>query len=101
MFKSVTNGGHHPSSPSAQYPHSSLEASMARTNYPKYASYMGDGSGRDSYVILNNGGLANADKRYMMRRKQGSPHDASAKPYKTPVSLKYVSDGSGRDSYVI
>ena len=44
------------------------ETSMARCNYPKYASYMGDGSGRDTYVVLNNGGLTNCDKNYMMSR---------------------------------
>ena len=60
-------------SPSKGYPKTSVESQMSRTFYPKYASYTGDGSGRDSYVILNNGGLTNCDKRYMMFRKSSSP----------------------------
>lgn len=99
--KSVTNGGHHPVNPMSKYPHSSVEAGMTRTFYPKYASYMGDGSGRDSYVILNNGGLANSDKRAMMWRPNKIPKIVDPKPYKPVAAKKYQSDGTGRDSYVI
>lgn len=99
--KSVTNGGHHPISPSQAYPHSYLEASMARSFYPKYASYTGDGSGRDSYVILNNGGLANVDKRCMNFGRPAVPRDNHPVSQKHAVAFKYVSDGSGRDSYVM
>lgn len=28
-----------------------------RTFYPKFVTYTGDGNGRDSYVVFNNGGL--------------------------------------------
>ena len=73
--KSVTNGGHHPISPSKSYPHSYLEATMARSFYPKYASYTGDGTGRDSYVVINNGGLTNSDKRHMNIHKPAIPRD--------------------------
>ena len=48
------------------YPHSMLEASMARTFYPKHSNYTGDGTGRDTYVIVNSGGLVGIDKRNMM-----------------------------------
>lgn len=47
---------------------SSLKESTKRYNVfdrtcdPKYANYFGDGSGRDTYVVLNNGGLLNSDK---------------------------------------
>jgi len=99
--KSVTNGGHHPVSHTSRYPHSALESTMTRTFYPKYASYMGDGSGRDSYVILNNGGLAASDKRAMMWRPNKVPKQVSPKPYKMAPSHTYHSDGTGRDSYVI
>ena len=99
--KSVTNGGHHPTNSSARYPHSSLEATMTRTFYPKYASYMGDGSGRDSYVVVNNGGLANSDKKYMMWRPNKVPVRLDPKPLKKVAALNYRSDGTGRDSYVI
>ena len=74
---------------------------MTRTFNPGYASYMGDGSGRDSYIILNNGGLAHADKPYMMTRKNRPSPDNSPKPFKKPAAFKYQSDGTGRDSYVI
>ena len=97
----MTNGGHHPVSHTARYPHSALESTLSRTFYPKYASYMGDGSGRDSYVILNNGGLANSDKRAMMWRPNKLPKSVNPRPYKQAPSLTYRSDGTGRDSYVI
>ena len=29
---------------------------LARTFYPKYTTYSGDGSGRDGYVVFGNGG---------------------------------------------
>lgn len=74
---------------------------MTRTFYPKYANYMGDGSGRDSYVILNNGGLANSDKKHMMWRPNKIPQSVNPRPYKMAPALNYRSDGSGRDSYVI
>jgi len=31
--------------------------SLARTDYQKYTTYRGDGYGRDSYILLANGGL--------------------------------------------
>lgn len=71
--KSVTNGGHHPVSHTARYPHSAVESTMSRTYNPKYASYMGDGSGRDSYVTCNNGGLTGDEKKYMMWRPNKMP----------------------------
>ena len=42
---------------SIAYPNTQVEASWCRTNTKTYASYFGDGSGRDSYVIKDNGGL--------------------------------------------
>ena len=99
--RSVTNGGHHPVSHSKAYPHSSLESTMVRTFYPKHASYMGDGTGRDSYVILNNGGLNGSDKRAMMWRPNKVPKSVNPRPYKQAAALNYRSDGTGRDSYVV
>ena len=29
---------------------------LARTFYPKYTTYSGDGSGRDGYIVFGNGG---------------------------------------------
>lgn len=99
--KGVGNGGHHPVNHTQRYPHSSLESTMCRTFYPKYASYMGDGSGRDSYVVVNNGGLADNDKKYMMWRPNKIPKPVNPKPYKMVAAKHYRSDGTGRDSYVI
>jgi len=97
MFNTATSGfGHSPSKP-----HSALEASMTRTFHPKYASYTGDGSGRDTYVILNNGGLTSSDKPNMMFRKQSHEHHVAPRPGKAASSITYISDGTGRDSYVI
>ena len=99
--RSVANGGHHPISPWSRYPHSAVESTTCRTSYPKYASYMGDGSGRDSYVVVDNGGLAGTEKRAMMWRPSRLPQSVTPKPYKMAPSLAYRSDGSGRDSYVV
>lgn len=75
---------------------------MCRTFNPGYASYTGDGSGRDAYIILNNGGLTRLDKGHMMQTKKFGPgRDGSPKPFKPTPPFKYISDGSGRDSYVI
>jgi hypothetical protein len=78
-----------------------LQASMTRTFHPKYASYTGDGSGRDTYVILNNGGLTSSDKPNMMFRKTTAPNQVVRRPGKPAPSITYISDGSGRDSYVL
>ena len=87
----------------ARYPHSSIEANIMRTFNPGYASYTGDGSGRDSYIILNNGGLTKESKNGMMNiRKPGrSPHRNRTLGTKPAPAFCYKSDGSGRDSYVI
>ena len=84
------------------YYHNSVQASMQRTSHLKYASYHGDGSGRDTYIVLNNGGLTSSDKQFMMTRnnKLGAPCNTSS-PKKDAVSFKYYSDGTGRDSYVM
>ena len=99
--KSVTLGGHHPTDPMRRYPHSSVEATMSRTFAPKYASYTGDGSGRDSYITVSNGGLANNEKKFMMWRPNKIPKPLDPKPSKQPAAVNYRSDGTGRDSYVV
>ena len=73
-----------------------------RTHEPKYASYFGDGSGRDSYVIVNNGGLTSELKPNLMRRPFVSTNrDLNKSPRKEAMTITYHSDGSGRDSYVL
>ena len=86
----------------ARYPHSMTEASIMRTFNPTYASYSGDGTGRDSYIILNNGGLTSQCKKNMMwSTKIKNPCDYRPTATKPAPTFKYPSDGSGRDSYVI
>ena len=47
-----------------------------RTFHPKYATYTGDGNGRDHYILFNNGGLSQLrDYRGSMRSSFNlSPH---------------------------
>ena len=76
---------------------------MARSSNPTYVSYTGDGSGRDSYIILNNGGLTHESKEHMMWSSQirRTPGVTQKSPHKGAVGFQYRSDGSGRDSYVL
>lgn len=84
------------------YPNSPTEATLCRTYNPTYANYSGDGTGRDSYIILNNGGLTREPKRHMMWQSLNRcKPDLRPMASKPAPSLKYKSDGSGRDSYVI
>jgi len=84
------------------YPSSKLEANYChRTHYPKHASYFGDGSGRDTYAVFDNGGLNGHKKPHMQIRKNVHPQPAIPNPRKDPPSHSYIADGSGRDSYVI
>ncbi len=88
--------------PTSVYPRGEREAAMARSHNPKYASYSGDGSGRDTYVVLNNGGLTSTEKRHMMSRPFRNTYtNFNPSPQKEAVAHKYHSDGTGRDSYVI
>ena len=34
-----------------------MNFALGRTYHPKYPHYRGDGSGRDQYVLTNNGGM--------------------------------------------
>ena len=64
----IMESGHMIPNPTARaYPHSLLEGGLMRTHNPTYASYCGDGTGRDSCIILNNGGLSKSPKQSMMR----------------------------------
>ena len=64
---------------------------MNRTDYPKYASYFGDGKGRDKYIILNNGGLAQQNKNYFARHFLYSQFHLSSKTKCTLYGLlKFV-----------
>ena len=77
-----------------------------RTYNPGYANYSGDGTGRDSYIILNNGGLTKEPKMGIMWNFKANRSPRSKEPLrpiagKPTPTFKYKCDGSGRDSYVI
>ena len=73
-----------------------------RTHDPKYTNYWGNGAGRDSYVITDNGGQAHQPKRHMMRRPYRSTYSAAPNRRSSqPSAVIYQSDGTGRDSYVL
>ena len=65
--------------------------------------YPNDGTGRDTYIIVNSGGF--------FAPKQISKHDLGTFPHKRTFvergprmdgkAIIYQSDGSGRDSYVV
>ena len=78
---------------------------LARTFYPKYTTYTGDGSGRDGYVVFGNGGQHDL-RVYHGSKKEGfnaSPLKPRAliTPRKEATAFDYPPDGSGRDLYII
>lgn len=79
---------------------------------PKTSFYLNNGTGRDSYISVNSGGLRvnseplkmcfsskNMNKSKMLSFKIGSPQQKNLKI--TNTATKYFGDGTGRDSYVI
>jgi len=61
---------------------------MMRTHNPTYASYSGDGTGRDSYIILDNGGLTKEPKKNMMWQSLiRSPRESRPAPLKPAVGF--------------
>lgn len=99
-FGSITGSGG--STRARFYPSSSAERQFCRSYAPKYASYFGDGLGRDSYIILNNGGLTSKAKPFMMSRpfRRTIPGTMNSQS-KDAAAVRYMPDGTGRDSYVI
>ncbi|MDR3549127.1 MAG: hypothetical protein P4M11_12860 [Candidatus Pacebacteria bacterium] len=79
---------------------------------PKTAFYFSNGSGRDSYIAVNNGGMTvtkgaalalDHGKQTVLNREGGFPRPkgyVSKSPVIDAKHLFYHSDGSGRDSYV-
>ena len=77
---------------------------MTRTFHPKVNHYQSDGTGRDHFITLTNGGLTTGriasftDSSFVFKR---DPHHyASPSPRKDPPAFEYFSDGTGRDSYI-
>lgn len=83
-------------------------AGMQRTFYPKHCHYFGSGGGRDTFIILNNGGFNKVSKQnlghtgvHMKQYSNSVTKRIAPAPCKDASTFYYQSDGSGRDSYVI
>ena len=77
---------------------------MLRTFSPKHCNYFGDGSGRDTYVVTDCGGLIGKDKVGMERRafkNTAFNRDTFNSPLKHTMPVNYHADGTGRDTYVV
>lgn len=64
---------------------------------------MGDGSGRDTYILKENGGLCSEAKKERAKSTMFIRETPSKSPiigFKPTPTFKYISDGSGRDFYV-
>ena len=68
---------------------------------PRTLNYRTDGSGRDTYISVNNGGYCNSFSKtaaYKVPNGLIRPRSATSKP--SAKSLHYKSDGTGRDGYI-
>ena len=83
---------------------------LNRTFNPKWASYTGDGSGRDQYIVFCNGGLQpQRNFNFKNTRPQDTFNASPSKtfnfcrpsPSKSPGLTEYIPDGNGRDTYII
>ncbi|CDW75979.1 UNKNOWN [Stylonychia lemnae] len=87
---------------------SKLDIVATRTFDPKFPHFHSDGTGRDSYIINNNGGLS-VPRPWNQRDAQTSFFASTQKfyrrespsPRKEAKPFEYRSDGSGRDSYIL
>jgi hypothetical protein len=75
-----------------------MQASFS-TPILKYSKYKLDGSGRDSYIFSNNGGLYQ-NRFYFSSRYEKLPSlNRSPSPLR-PKQVTYINNGSGRDTYI-
>lgn len=79
-----------------------ITQSLQRTFDPKYAHYSCDGGGRDTYIISNNGGLAQVNSKFIPFKGNSSKRFQfyAPAPRSDSWGLTYHSDGSGRDHYI-
>ena len=72
----------------------------ASSFYPKNSNYKTDGSGRDSYISVNNGGFYTPRKQYptVLTSSRSTQFFGGASGNRT---VKYNSNGTGRDSYIV
>ena len=78
--------------------------------YPKSCYYFADGTGRDGYITINNGGLGHyKPKGYTMGSRiillylGCYPNPIQQPSHSSSIDAKYFfyrSDGTGRDTYV-
>jgi hypothetical protein len=87
---------------------------MHRSSGTRYSIYTGDGNGRDSYIIVGNGGNLKPESFLNSAPHTGyhPPKKNARKMFTGPLKkfkgsgkeatvFRYWGDGSGRDSYVI
>lgn len=81
---------------------------------PGYTNYLSDGCGRDSYILVNNGGLSipkisqpPSTKGYFdcrlskdVTKMDRSFYGSNCSLGKSPASFYYPPDGTGRDFYI-
>jgi hypothetical protein len=89
-----------------------MNAGMNRSSGTRYSIYTGDGNGRDSYIIVGNGGNLKPECFLNSAPHTGyHPPKMAAKLFTGPAKkfkgagkeatvFRYWGDGSGRDSYV-
>ena len=66
---------------------------------PKSQYYRGNGTGRDTYIMTNNGGIFKTQMK-SAQIKRGFPRPQTAISRSSAKSLHYFPDGSGRDVYI-
>ena len=70
---------------------------------PKTLYYTSDGTGRDSYIGINSGGLCTNNEGTSAGGRKEIFFGEMKKTYQNPFTPKivhYHSDGSGRDKYI-
>ena len=80
---------------------------------PTYTHYMSDGNGRDSYILIDNGGLTiprisnpqtikgnfETSVRKSLNKLNSSFYGSNRSLSKDPAPFYYPPDGTGRDFY--
>jgi hypothetical protein len=78
---------------------------LYRTYDPKWTTYQGDGTGRDSYIVFGNGGLTDMKVLNGLQPKNWLYSTnvmlKGVTPKKDATAFDYKPDGTGRDSYII
>ena len=82
-----------------------MDRSPTLSQAAKTIFYNSNGSGRDSYIVANHGGLVASQVRNIQPEKGTMDtreiHIKTSKPYLHSKPVSYLSDGTGRDSYIV